>query len=295
MIWFIVNRTSGNGNGAVRWAQTERRLAERGIAYGVRYTEYRGHARELAETLAAQPDTRAVVALGGDGTVNEVAGGLIGSGVPMGCIPSGSGNDFARSVGVPTDPQAALERIVRGEVRTIDAAQLNGRRFVISAGIGFDGEVARMTNESFYKRWLNRIRLGSLSYVISVLRLLVSYKPQTVTVELDGAVQTYRHVWLIAVANLPYYGGGMRICPDARGDDGRFHLCLVEGITRGQLLMFFPRVFTGTHTSLSAVHMLSAARVRIRSEQPLAIHVDGEWGGTTPAEIELIAGGLNII
>jgi YegS/Rv2252/BmrU family lipid kinase len=295
MIWFIVNRTSGNGKGAVRWAEAERILKDANAVYGVRYTEFRGHATQLATELAARGDTISVVAIGGDGTVNEVACGLAGGVIPMGCIPSGSGNDYARSVGIPKDVKGALRRILEGKTRTIDAARLNGRGFIISSGIGFDGEVARVTNEAFYKRWLNRMRLGSLSYVITVLRLLVSYKTSAVTIQIDDKTFSYPSVWLIAIANMPYYGGGMKICPDAKFDDGQFQLCIVDGITRLELLMFFPRVFQGTHISHPAVHLLTGSQLSIRSERPLSIHADGEWAGTTPAVIDWVPEGLNIL
>lgn len=295
MIWFIVNRLSGNGKGASRWQEIERLLQGAEAQYGVRFTEYSGHAAVLAKELAAKLGTQAVVAIGGDGTVNEVASGLAEGSIPMGCIPSGSGNDFARSVGIPNDAQGALKRILDNQVTRIDAARLNGKSFVISSGIGFDGEVARVTNQAFYKRMLNRIGLGSLSYVITVLRLLFQYKPCPVTVELDGVAHHFKAVWLIAIANMPYYGGGMRICPDARGDDGVFQLCLVDGITRWQLLLFFPSVFRGTHTKHPAVHMLSATHVTIRAERALSMHADGEWAGTTPAEADWHAEGLYIV
>jgi diacylglycerol kinase family enzyme len=94
---------------------------------------------------------------------------------------------------------------------------------------------------------------------------------------------------------MPYYGGGMKICPDARFDDGQFQLCVVDGITRLELLMFFPRVFRGTHTSHPAVHLLDGSHVSIRSEKPLSMHADGEWAGTTPANLDWDPSGLNIL
>ncbi|WP_164821459.1 diacylglycerol/lipid kinase family protein [Paenibacillus koleovorans] len=295
MIGFVVNRTSGNGKGAVKWRELEKLLQAREVAYEVRFTMHGGHAKQLAEELAAQPGMEAVVALGGDGTLNEVASGLIGGSVPLGCVPSGSGNDFARSVGIPADAAGALSRILEHRIQRIDAGFVNGKCFVISAGVGFDGEVARMTNAAAYKRWLNKIKLGSLSYVISVLRLLTSYKPGPVTLELDGEPHQLQGAWLIAIANMPYYGGGMKICPDARFDDGQFQLCVVDGISRLEFLKFFPQVFAGTHTRHPAIRIWNASHVRIRSERPLAIHGDGEWAGTTPADIELQAGSLLIL
>lgn len=295
MIWFVVNRTSGNGKGAAVWKRVEARLRERGLEYGCRFTERPGHAAELAGALAKQPGTVAVVAVGGDGTVHEAASGLVGSGVPIGCIPAGSGDDFARSLDIPRRWEAALERVLRLTSRAIDVGTINGRSFVISAGIGFDGDVARMTNRSWYKRWLNKLGVGSLSYVVTVLRLVVRYRPCRVRLEVDGRVSEHQDVWLIAIANMPYYGGGMKICPDARMDDGMLHLCLVEGIGRLELLRFFPRVFNGTHVSHRSVRLMSGRQIRIEATAPMTIHTDGEYGGATPAAVDVQPGRLNVL
>ncbi|MEF3304919.1 diacylglycerol/lipid kinase family protein [Paenibacillus sp. GYB003] len=295
MIWFVVNRMSGNGRGMKVWRQVERVLDERRIEYGHRFTERQGHAGELARQLSEQPGTTAVVAVGGDGTVHETANGLAGSPVAVGCIPAGSGNDFCRSLGIPAAWEEALERALALDRKRIDAGIVNGRLFVISAGIGFDGDVALYTNRSWYKRWLNRLGVGSLSYVVTVLRLLVSYRPCEIELDVDGVRSVHSGVWLLAAANMPYYGGGMKICPEARHDDGILHLCLVTNIGRLELLRFFPRVFQGTHTAHPSVTMLSGRRIRIAGSSPMTIHADGEYGGTTPADIELLPERLYVL
>ncbi|GAA3406476.1 diacylglycerol kinase family protein [Paenibacillus hodogayensis] len=285
MIGFVVNRLSGNGRGGRIWQQVEQALKARGVNYGCRFTERQGHARELAAQWAEHRDMVAVVAVGGDGTVHEAANGLAGTAVPLGLVPAGSGNDFARSLGIPSRWEAALERVLALRSEAIDVGEINGELFVISAGIGFDGDVAKWTNRSWYKRWLNRLGIGNLSYAVTVLRLLVSYRPCDVELEIDGTLVTGRNVWLLAVANMPYYGGGMIICPDARQDDGILHLCLVENIGRLDFLRFFPRVFRGTHVKLPTVRMLAGSRISVRATMPMTIHADGEYGGETPAAI----------
>ncbi|RKN86438.1 diacylglycerol/lipid kinase family protein [Paenibacillus ginsengarvi] len=285
MIWFVVNPMSGNGRGMRIWQQVERVLAERRIEYGCRLTERPGHARQIAVELAGGDQAAAIVAVGGDGTVHEVANGLIGTPVAIGFIPAGSGNDFARSLGIPAKWQEALERVLLLQRTRIDAGAVNGRIFAISSGIGFDGDVAYYTNRSWYKRWLNRFGLGSLSYVVTVLRLLITYKPSDIELDIDGNRSVHRGVWLIAIANMPYYGGGMKICPEARHNDGILHMCLVANIGRLELLRFFPRVYRGTHTTHPSVTMLAGSRIRIEASVPMTIHTDGEFGGSTPAHI----------
>jgi len=295
MLRFIVNPKAGNGKGLRIWKRAAKVLQAKQIPYEVQFTQYTGHAKKLAQAMAEQPDTAAVVAVGGDGTVHEAANGIAGiagSHAALGCIPAGSGDDFARGLGIPRNWQKALERVLAGAPVRIDAARINDGLFVISAGIGFDGEVARMTNRSFYKRLLNRIGLGSLSYVISVLRLLASYRPCQVRMELDGRTLDFSDVWLVAVANMPYYGGGMKICPDARHDDGILNVCLVHGIRRIDFLRFFPLVFQGSHVSHPSVLMLSGKRISIEGASPMAIHKDGESAGQTPVCIEALPGRL---
>lgn len=295
MIWFVINPQSGNGRGRRIWQHVERALNGMRVEYGYRYTDYPGHARELAAELAERQETSAVVAIGGDGTVHEAANGLAGTDVALGCIPAGSGNDFCRGLGIPDAWESALERVLAHRRQRIDAGVVNGRLFVISAGIGFDGDVAYYTNRSFYKRWLNRLGAGSLSYVVTFIRLLVSYRPCDVELDIDGTKSFHRGVWLLAVANMPYYGGGMNICPDARHDDGTLHMCLVANIGRLELLRFFPRVFRGTHTSHSAVTLLSGRRITVNGTLPMTIHTDGEFGGKTAADIEVLPGRLYVI
>lgn len=295
MIWFVINPLSGNGRGRSIWNEVERALIARRIEYGCRYTEWSGHARELASELAGLPDTKAVVAVGGDGTVHEVAGGLVGTSASLGCIPAGSGNDYARSLHISDYWEEALDRILKLRSETIDIGVVNGKAFVISSGIGFDGDVAKLTNRSWYKKWLNRLGAGSFSYVVTVLRLLFTYRPCDVRLEVDGALSNYRNVWLIAVANMPYYGGGMKICPDARHDDGIMQLCLVENIGRFNFLRFFPRVFNGTHVANPAVHMITGSRIRVEATAPMTIHTDGEFAGETPADIVVLSERLHVL
>lgn len=295
MIWFVINRLSGNGKGKEIWREVEQALQKLGIEYGCRFTQRQGHAEDISRELAHRPGTSAVVAVGGDGTVHEVANGVAGTEVPIGCIPAGSGDDFARSLGYPLSWEGALERVLHLKSRLIDAGSINGMLFAISAGIGFDGEVAKLTNRSWYKRWLNKMNAGRLSYVVTVLRLFVTYRPCDVSLNVDGVTSEHNNVWLMAIANMPYYGGGMKICPDARYDDGLLHICLVEGITRFELLRFFPRVYNGTHVMHPAVRMIAGRKIRVESSAPMTIHMDGEFGGETPAAIEAIPDRLRVI
>lgn len=223
LIGFIVNPVSANGKGAAVWRSVERLLQNRNIPYIVRFTDGPRQGAALARELAEHERVSVVAAVGGDGTVHEAANGLfaVRSGKPLGFIPAGSGNDFARGHGIPADPEAALDLLLNAEaVRRIDVIRIGGRIAVASAGAGLDGRVARVTNEAAYKDWLNRMKLGRAAYVLSLLRVLASYRTGNATIIVDGRSHAFRSVWLIAAANTPTYGGGMRICPGADPTDG---------------------------------------------------------------------------
>ncbi|WP_274364550.1 diacylglycerol/lipid kinase family protein [Paenibacillus thermotolerans] len=295
MIGFVVNARAGRGNGLKVWRTVERLLRERNVPYTAKFTEYRGHAVSLASEMARGDGVLSVTAIGGDGTVNETVQGLYGTGVPFGCIPAGSGNDYIRGLNLPRDPESALHRIVNRQLKRIDLGKAAGRYFVNTFGAGFDGEVARANNDSAYKGWMNKLGLGSLSYAITVVSTLASYQPKRITIEIDGAKQAFADVWMVVAANIPYYGGGMMICPDAVNDDGRFEVCVVHGLTRLQLLRFFPLIYKGAHVTLPYVTFLKGRQLSIESEQPIVSHVDGETLQTNPVKIDMAEDGLTVI
>jgi len=166
---------------------------------------------------------------------------------------------------------------------------------VCSVGAGFDGKVAFETNRAAYKRWLNRLRLGALAYPLAMLAALAAYKPCPVRVIVDGQAFDYDAVWLVAVANVATYGGGMRICPRARPDDGLADVCVVHQIGRLKFLRYFPRVYSGRHIELPGVSLHRGRRVEICADRPLFVHADGEYAGETPLEIRVIADALPIL
>ncbi len=295
MICFIVNGVAGNGRGHKVWKHVERLLLEKQIDYYVVFTEGPKHATNIARELAKQKNASAVIAIGGDGTLHEVANGLAGSEIPLGSIPAGSGNDFARGLHIPQQSEQALEKALSGQKRKIDIALINHEIFISVAGIGFDAQVAKVTNQAKYKKWLNRLGLGAFCYVFSFFKVLFCYQPTEVRLVIDGREHTFTDVWLVAVANTQFYGGGMIICPQAQYDDGLLHLCIVHGISRWKLVTLFPRVFFGTHIYDDAVTILTGRRIKIMSSTPLTAHGDGEILSEPPLELAINQEGLYIV
>lgn len=326
MIGFIVNPASGNGNGRKVWETIERTLGAGQRPYIVRHTGQPGDAIRFAREMARLRECEAIVAVGGDGTLNEVAAGLLEAGaeVPLAHLPAGSGNDFARALGIPFDASEALAATLSGSPQRLDAfvlrcgtgpgnpedpeepgvcvgdvpgdVRLQGNGIAVcSAGAGFDGKVAQVTNRAAYKKWLNRVKLGSLAYFLSVLRVLATYKPCRVRLTVDGQTFEYDGVWLVAVTNIPYFGGGMRICPQADPRDGLADVCVVHRIGRLEFLRVFPLVYSGRHITHPGVRFHRGRRICIHAETRLAIHADGEYAGETPLEIRVCEHALPVI
>lgn len=299
IILFIINPNSGNGRGRKVWSLIEKKLANYHLRYDYVFTEGPEDAiqkvRQFKERYSA-PAIRGIVAVGGDGTMNEVVNGMMqyGLSVPFGYIPAGSGNDFARGLKLG-DWESALAHILAGFIKPIDLGKVNDHwYFINSVGAGFDGEVAAYANQSRIKDLLNRIRLGKFTYLISMLKTLFAYKRNTLTLRCDGVERKYGDTWLVAVGNTPSYGGGMSICPDADPHDGKFQVCVVYRISVWGLLKVFPKVYKGAHKGHWAVDLFDATEIEIDYERPYHSQMDGEVKNKTPVSIKMIPKALMV-
>ncbi|QNG60877.1 diacylglycerol kinase family lipid kinase [Bacillus sp. PAMC26568] len=295
-IYFIINPLAGNGQSLRVWKKVKHELELNKIEYRSFLTEYSGHAEVLARQVATIQDyhLKTVIGIGGDGTIHEIVNGLSQfKHVQIGFISAGSGNDFARGYALPPAKKAAASilRNLKKQVRSWDLGQYNigqlDRSFVNSMGAGFDAYVAKLSNEMEIKKILNIFRAGSFIYIFALLKGLKNYQPGDVTLTIDGEEKTYRNVWLTAVSNHPYYGGGMKISPDAKPDDGLLDVILVHNLSRIKLLLLFGLVFAGKHTCLKEVHAFKAKEIKITADAPLMIQADGEYIGETPVTVTL--------
>ena len=237
-------------------------------------TEGQGHAREIARA-ALKRGTRLVMAWGGDGTMNEVASALAFQEVPIGLVPSGSGNGLARELGVDFRPKEAIASALRAEPRPIDLGEMNDRLFVNVAGAGVDAHIAA----AFDKRGPRR---GLAGYVMLAARALITYAPRSYTITTDEGLQQTRAI-LVTVANSAQFGNGARIAPRARLDDGVLDLVVVEERGRWRTISNIPRLFDGTVERMPGCTIRPIRRATIESDQPMVFHVDGEpvAGGTS--------------
>ena len=288
----IVNPTAGGGRAAKLLPWLRERLRQRTDAR-LQVTWRPGDAEAWAARASGTYDR--VVAVGGDGTVQEVVNGLLadGSGAALGIVPVGSGNDLARSLELPRDPVTAWTAAIGRAESAVDAAHArNGdgreRWFASAGGIGFDAEVA---NTMVARRpWQH----GRAGYLVSGLVELWGYENRSVRIAIDGAEPIARKILLLAMSNGAYYGGGMHISPGARADDGLMDLCIVGDLGRLAALRQVPNLYRGTHVRHPAVEMRRARVVEIEGDGDTRIHLDGEPFGRLPLHVELRHAALSV-
>ena len=262
---------------------------------------------------AANDRADVILLFGGDGTVHRHLGQLVRLGVPVLVVPAGSGNDFANSLGLGRvrDSQVAWQKFCGGaaSVREIDlgvihadaekgGAPLGPRYFCCVAGVGFDGEVARRANG--LPRWLR----GHGGYLLSVAPTIFTFAalPMKIFAGAENAgvaphwtLRSDRPTLLAALANTPLYGGGMKIAPEAKMDDGQLDVCLVGDVDPCRFFCMFPTVYAGKHLSIREVEYFKAPSVRVETEHPLDVYADGEYVCRTPVEVGVQGAALRVI
>lgn len=250
-----------------------------------------------------------ILLFGGDGTIHRHLGQLVKLGLPVLVVPVGSGNDFARSIDLRTvrDSQAAWKKFLenKGNARHIDLGVISSVENAVEpsapqsyfgcvAGVGLDSEVAQRANN--LPRWLR----GHGGYVVSLLPKIFTFAPLPMKISAadDSAswsVRSNQPTILAAFANTPLYGGGMKIAPHAKMDDGLLDVCIVGGVNAFKLFCMFPTVYAGRHLSIREVEYFQTARVRVETEYPLEVYADGEYVCRTPVEVSVEREALRVI
>ncbi len=265
----IINPKSGRGVSGTpveKQALARAVAAECGIEVDIALTERAGHGRELALAFAAAgADT--VIAWGGDGTVNEVAGAVAGTASAFGIVPAGSGDGFATTLRVARDPRTALRAAFTGTIRPIDVGEVNGRPFLNLAGIGFDARVA--------KRFNLLTRRGGLPYLLIGLHEGITYGGRPYRVHLDDQPFDLR-AFLIVFANGQQYGNNAIIAPGARFDDGLLDALIVDARPFFPQLWRARRLFLGRDKSVSGIVRRAVRRAVVEADAPMELHLDGE-------------------
>jgi diacylglycerol kinase (ATP) len=284
----IVNPAAGRGRTRRLLPDLTRAFADAPDDVVVEVSAAPGEPTRLAH--AAADAGRDLVACGGDGVVSEIAGVAADRGVRLAIVPTGAGNDFARTLGYDTKhPLGAIGVLAKGDDRVVDLGRANDRWYTCVTATGFDAEA---------NRWANTVtRLsGTTLYIAAVLRTLAVYQPHPFRITVDNeTVDT--EAWLVAVGNGPAYAGGMHITPAADLDDGLLDVTIVGPLGRFAFLRAFPRVFKGTHVTHPAVSTFRGTRVTIESREPAApmdVYADGERVGPLPAHMEARSHALTV-
>jgi len=265
-ISFIVNPKAGTNLQKHIRESVEKYLNHDQFEYGFKYTEHAGHARELAlEALAEGYDI--VTAVGGDGSINEVASALIGTKAILGIIPAGSGNGLAMHLGYGRDVEGAVRKLNTAQEKIIDVGLMNGQPFINLAGIGFDGLVSNMMKGSNWR--------GFIPYFLKSVEAGLKYTPSLCTIEMDDRVLTEK-CFAITIANGPMYGYNFQIAPDARMDDGLFEVVILKDAPRWQYFAAVPATLIGKIYDAGFVEHFTTKRVRISTEGTNYTHLDGE-------------------
>jgi diacylglycerol kinase (ATP) len=287
----LVNPSSGRGRSGRLLPSIREAIGTHGVDAEIVSSESPEDPPRLAREAAAA-GAEIVAAMGGDGMAGMVGGALVGTDAALGVIPTGTGNDFARILGIDRKrPLEAVAVLADPKIRTIDAASVTGggreERFVNVAGAGFDSEVNEMANSMTW-----RVQ-GTAKYVGAVVKTLRIFHPAQFEVTVDGERRSLSGM-LIAVGNGESYGGGMRVVPNASLTDGMLEVCVVGGMSKAAFLRAFPRVFRGTHVTHPKVTMLRGARVEIGADRPFDVYADGERSVPLPAVFESLPGALKV-
>jgi YegS/Rv2252/BmrU family lipid kinase len=299
----IVNPRSGGGMSEARWARLVEGLTDGLGPFDTVFTAAPRDATTIARR-EAEGGRRLVVAFGGDGTISEVADGLLlagaGHACELGIIPRGTGGDFRRTLELPQQPAAAARRIREGTARPIDAGRVQyvahdgtpaTRHFVNVASFGYSSAVASRANASSKRLG------GKLAFLSAALQTLLTYDNTDIWLQLDDGPRERKRVMLTAVGNGRFFGGGMMICPQARLDSGALDVVVVGDFSRGEVVRNGGRLYSGSHLALDAVHNAAARKVfaaPVQADAVVPVELDGETPGRLPASFEILPAALRL-
>ena len=294
----IFNPAAGAGTAGKVLKLLKAELKRRHLDYTVRISRYAGHTIQLARQIGnfgTKPNA-VILVVGGDGTMNHANTGLRASAhpeLPVAYIPAGSGNDFARGIGLSQDPLKALQQvldatepIVRDIGRYREATRNEAGYFVNNIGIGFDAAAVAAANRSSMKTILNRLHLGSLAYMFGVVKVFWSRKPFPVAVYMDGKRHYIQRAFLCTTTNHPYFGGGVRILPTATPTDGLLDLIVVEHLNTPYFLFLLLQLIRGQHLKYKRVHHFRSAHLRVETNSLEFGQMDGEEMGSRAYELD---------
>ncbi len=284
-VCLIVNPHAGGGRAMRLLPGVEAALRGMGRSFRVEPTVSMEHARELAR--GARDAGEIVAAMGGDGITGAAAGELRDGAGVLAILPGGRGNDFARKLGIPSDPVEACELLESGVERRVDLADAGGTAYLGILSAGIDSDVQVIANST-------RLPLGTNVYVYGALRALASWKHAWWTVEIDGEELGFSG-YSVAVANSGVFGGGMYLVPDASLEDGLLDVALIAAHGKVHYLRGLPRIFKGTHVDDPAFRLLRGREITFRADRPFTAYADGDPVAALPLTVRVLPGALRVV
>lgn len=275
----IVNPAAGNGNSLKDIPKLKKIFDNYPIEGDFYITKQPRHATEITEDIRSHYD--AIIVFGGDGTINEVVNGLIGSEIPLGIIPHGRGNDFVRSIDVRSNYQKAVRTLLKYKVKKIDVGLINDIHFINGIGVGLDGYI---TEESQKPRKKGLLK-SRLAYIWTLLKAWLKWKAVPIRIEIDNKLAMEEHAFLVAVGNGRSCGGGLLLNPGAVLDDGKLNINFVADLPKTKLLYRFGALLNGKIGTIREVNQFIGEKIRIISNKRLPVHYDGEVYNSSGNEI----------
>ena len=284
---FILNPVAGNGYSVQAMKKIEGILNALGAEYRIHETAFPGQATDIARSLQGNSEISAVIAVGGDGTVTEVAAGLAGGSTAMGIIPAGTGNDFVKSVRIPKDPETAMRFMLDRSARPVDTGTLNDEFFLNVCGTGFDVTVLECADDKKKKH------RGLTPYFLGLLQAIRIFEPVDLQISHDGQSADGEYL-ICSVANGRFIGGGIPICPDANPSDGKLNLVMIRKVPRWKIPFYLPGLMLSHDLTFRITSHLLTESVTIRGKG-LRFNIDGEIRRIDEAHFQIHPGSLLLI
>ncbi|NLM36329.1 MAG: diacylglycerol kinase family lipid kinase [Clostridiales bacterium] len=286
---FIINPQAGKGKTKEIILMKEKACKKESVDYIIEFTKRVGHAKEIAKEYTSKEAMR-VYSVGGDGTLNEVLNGMAESDSSLAVIPSGSGNDFIRSITDKEDLEEILTSSIKSEFELVDLGKCNEKYFINIASVGLDAEIV-----------YNSIKLKRLpfipskfAYLLSIFTTVFGYKSKKLNIQLDDK-NIYEKTLLTAVANGKYYGGGMKVAPRAELCDGSFEICHVKEASPFKIIRLFPRLIKGVHDTIKEVTFYKGKKIKIECEEEMSVNIDGELFRAKDISLEILPKAIRIV
>jgi len=298
----VINPASANGKTIKRWPDLAAAFKQEGLSFAHTLTEAPDHATEITRNYLAE-GYNLIIAVGGDGTANEVVNGFFSDGknrhknAAVAFISTGTGRDLGRTLGTPADVAEAAHHVLTSPQRQIDVGKITyhhqqgadkERYFINIAGLGLDGDTCVRVNRT------SKAMGGFVSFLWGTLASLALYKNQKMTITVDDKLICDEPVTVIVAGNGRYFGGGMCVAPNAVIDDGLFDIIILRDLSKLNLLLNLPKVYNGSHLSHPRITSLRGKKIEVRSSGTALLELDGEQAGQAPVDIEIMPGAINL-